>query len=68
MESPDPRASLRRGIRLGLPYAAASFLLAVSFGVLAREAGMPAAPAIAMSLIVLGVIVAAGITALLRAV
>jgi len=46
------RASLRRGVRAGLPFAAAGFLLSMSFGILAREAGMPAAPAIAMSAIV----------------
>ena len=41
-----------RGVRLGIPYAAAGFLLSVSFGVLAREAGMPALAALAMSAIV----------------
>jgi 4-azaleucine resistance transporter AzlC len=46
------RESLRRGIRSGIPYAAAGGLLSISFGVLAREAGMPIAAAIVMSAIV----------------
>ncbi|HVG67169.1 MAG TPA: AzlC family ABC transporter permease [Gaiellales bacterium] len=46
------RATLRRGIRLGLPFAAAGFLVSFSFGILARDAGMPAAAAIAMSAVV----------------
>jgi 4-azaleucine resistance transporter AzlC len=44
--------SFRRGVRLGLPYAAAGFLLSLSFGVLAREAGFSAAQAIVTSAIV----------------
>ncbi len=39
-------------MRLGLPYAAAGFLVSLSFGVLAREAGFSAAQAIVTSLIV----------------
>jgi 4-azaleucine resistance transporter AzlC len=48
----DERAALRQGVRAGIPFAAAGFLLSASFGILAREAGMPAAAAIAMSAIV----------------
>lgn len=44
--------SFRRGVRLGLPYAAAGFLLSLSFGVLAREAGFTAVQAIVTSAIV----------------
>jgi 4-azaleucine resistance transporter AzlC len=44
--------AFRRGVRLGLPYAAAGFVLSLSFGVLARQAGFSAAQAIVMSLIV----------------
>jgi 4-azaleucine resistance transporter AzlC len=44
--------SFRRGVRLGLPYAAAGFLLSLSFGVLAREAGFSAVQAIVTSAIV----------------
>lgn len=44
--------SFGRGVRLGLPYAAAGFVLAVSFGVLARQAGFTVAQALVMSLIV----------------
>lgn len=44
--------SFRRGVRLGLPYAAAGFVLSLSFGVLARQGGFSAAQAIVMSLIV----------------
>ena len=44
--------SFRRGVRLGLPYAAAGFVLSLSFGVLAREAGFTVTQALVMSLIV----------------
>jgi 4-azaleucine resistance transporter AzlC len=44
--------AFRRGVRLGLPYAAAGFVLSLSFGVLARQTGFSAAQAIVMSLIV----------------
>jgi 4-azaleucine resistance transporter AzlC len=44
--------AFRRGFRLGLPYAAAGFVLSLSFGVLARQAGFSAVQAIVMSLIV----------------
>src|SRR4051794_35190540 len=45
-------ASWRAGLRAGMPFAAAGFLLSLSFGVLAREAGFSAAAAIVMSAIV----------------
>src|SRR3954453_18010100 len=48
----DRRASWRAGIRAGIPYAAAGFLLSASFGVLARGAGLPLGPTIAMSVVV----------------
>lgn len=50
--APPPRASFRAGLRAGAPYAIAGFLVALSFGVLAREAGFTAIGAIAMSAIV----------------
>jgi 4-azaleucine resistance transporter AzlC len=45
-------ASWSAGLRAGVPYAAAGFLLSVSFGVLARQAGLSAPAAIVMSAIV----------------
>src|SRR5881394_1035755 len=45
-------ASWRAGLRAGVPFAAAGFLLSLSFGVLARDAGFSAAAAIVMSAIV----------------
>jgi len=45
-------ASFWRGFQLGLPYAVAGFLLSLSFGVLARDAGFTALQAIATSAIV----------------
>lgn len=45
-------SAFRAGLRAGAPFAAAGFLLSLSFGVLARDAGMPAAAVIVMSLIV----------------
>src|SRR3954464_11435580 len=45
-------ASFRAGVRAGVPFAAAGFLLSLSFGVLARDAGFSVAAAIAMSAIV----------------
>jgi 4-azaleucine resistance transporter AzlC len=41
--------SARAGARASVPFAAAGFLLAISFGISARSAGMPAAAAIVMS-------------------
>jgi 4-azaleucine resistance transporter AzlC len=46
------RHSWNAGLRAGTPYAAAGFLLSLSFGVLAREAGLSPAAAIVMSAIV----------------
>jgi 4-azaleucine resistance transporter AzlC len=48
----DRADSWRAGTRAGLPFAVASCLLAVSFGVLAREAGFSALAAIVMSAVV----------------
>jgi 4-azaleucine resistance transporter AzlC len=44
--------AFRAGLRAGAPYAAAGGLVSLSFGVLAREAGMPALAVVVMSLIV----------------
>jgi 4-azaleucine resistance transporter AzlC len=44
--------SWRAGLRAGFPFALAGFLLSLSFGVLAREAGLSAVAAIVMSAIV----------------
>lgn len=48
----DRRTSLRDGFRAALPYAAVGFLLSMSFGVLARDAGFPVEAAIVMSAVV----------------
>src|SRR5204862_1585523 len=45
-------ASWRAGLRAGVPYAAAGFLLSLSFGVLARDAGFSVIAASVMSAIV----------------
>jgi 4-azaleucine resistance transporter AzlC len=45
-------AAFRAGVRAGVPFAVAGALLSLSFGVLAREAGMPAIAVIVMSVIV----------------
>jgi 4-azaleucine resistance transporter AzlC len=50
--TPERAVSWRAGLRAGSPYAAAGFLLSLSFGVLAREAGLSAIAAVAMSAIV----------------
>jgi 4-azaleucine resistance transporter AzlC len=47
-----PRASFRAGLRAGVPFGIASFVLSLSFGVLARQVGFSAVGAIAMSAIV----------------
>jgi 4-azaleucine resistance transporter AzlC len=49
---PSRRASWHAGLRAGLPFAVAGFLLSLSFGVLARQAGLSALQATAMSAIV----------------
>jgi predicted branched-subunit amino acid permease len=46
------RRGFRAGVRVGLPFAIAGGLLATSFGVLARDVGMPAWAAVLMSAIV----------------
>jgi 4-azaleucine resistance transporter AzlC len=46
------RKSFRAGVRAGVPFAAAGFLLSLSFGVLARDAGFSIVAAIVMSAIV----------------
>ena len=51
MTEPE-RAQLRAGVRVGIPFAIASFLLSVSFGVVAKEAGFSSVAAIVMSAIV----------------
>ncbi|WP_205699390.1 AzlC family ABC transporter permease [Conexibacter sp. SYSU D00693] len=48
----ERRASLSAGFRASVPYALAGFLLSLSFGVLARDAGFSAVAAIATSAIV----------------
>jgi 4-azaleucine resistance transporter AzlC len=45
-------AAFRAGLRAGAPFAVAGALLSLSFGVLAREAGMPAIAVVVMSVIV----------------
>ena len=45
-------SAFRRGMRDGMPFAIASMVLAVSFGVVAREAGFSAVATIVMSMIV----------------
>jgi 4-azaleucine resistance transporter AzlC len=45
-------AAFRAGLRAGTPFAVAGFLLSLSFGVLARDAGMPLVAVIVMSVIV----------------
>jgi branched chain amino acid efflux pump len=46
------RASWRAGLKAGVPYALAGFLLSLSFGVLARDAGFSVAATIVMSAVV----------------
>ena len=48
----DARARLLAGLRAGLPFAIAGGVVAISFGVLARQAGLSAVAAIVMSAIV----------------
>ena len=50
--APVPSASFRAGLRAGVPYAIAGGIVALSFGVLARQAGFSAIGAIVMSAIV----------------
>jgi predicted branched-subunit amino acid permease len=53
-ETVDPRARFRSGVRIGLPYALASFLLAISFGVLAEPLMGPVAPIVMSALLFAG--------------
>lgn len=46
------RSSFREGLRIGVPFAFAAFLLSMSFGVVAREAGFSLVAAVVMSLVV----------------
>jgi 4-azaleucine resistance transporter AzlC len=48
----DRAASMRAGLRAAVPYATVGFVLSLSFGIVAREAGFPAVAAIVMSAIV----------------
>lgn len=48
------RDSFRQGLRLGLPFAAVAFVLSLSFGVLAVQAGFTPLQAIATSALVFG--------------
>ena len=50
--TPEARASFREGLRVGVPFSVAGFVLSLSFGVLAREAGYGIWAPIAMSLFV----------------
>ena len=50
--TPEHRRAWRAGLRAGVPVAVAAGLLALSFGVLARETGMPPLAVIAFSVIV----------------
>jgi 4-azaleucine resistance transporter AzlC len=47
-----PRASFREGFRRALPFAAVGFVLSLSFGVLARQAGFSALQTVATSALV----------------
>lgn len=49
---PADRSSLRRGVRLGLPFSAVAFLLSSSFGVVAVQAGFSPLQAVVMSALV----------------
>jgi 4-azaleucine resistance transporter AzlC len=51
-DSPDARASFRAGVRAGIPYGLAGFLVSLSFGVLARDVGFSALATIVMSAVV----------------
>ncbi len=46
------RESFVRGVRLGIPYAVVGFVLSMSFGVVARQAGFTALQAVAASALV----------------
>lgn len=52
LDSSDPRASFREGLKVGIPFSVAAGLVSLSFGVVARDVGFSAWAAIIMSLIV----------------
>ncbi len=52
MTEPSAGRAFRAGVRQGIPFAIAGFLLSVSFGVVAQDAGLSALAAIVMSVIV----------------
>ena len=52
MAVPVPPRDFRAGVRAGLPYAGASAVLALSFGVVATDLGFPAFAAVVMSVVV----------------
>jgi 4-azaleucine resistance transporter AzlC len=51
-ETTSSRARFREGLKLGVPFAIAGFLVAVSFGIVAVGVGLSAVAAIVMSMIV----------------
>ncbi len=51
---PDQQGRFRRGLAIGLPYSAASLLLAISFGVLAEPLMGPVAPIVMSALLFAG--------------
>lgn len=52
VDGPSPRESFREGVRHGMSYAVAAGVVAMSFGVLAREVGFPVWGAVLMSAVV----------------
>lgn len=50
--TPADRSSLRDGLRVGVAFGIAGFLLSMSFGVVAREAGFSLVAAVTMSVVV----------------
>jgi predicted branched-subunit amino acid permease len=52
LRTESSRRAFRKGARQGIPFAIAGFLLSVSFGVVAQDAGLSPLAAIVMSLIV----------------
>ena len=52
MRTESSRRAFREGVRQGIPFAIAGFLLSVSFGVVAQDAGLSPLAAIVMSVIV----------------
>ena len=48
----EPRERFRAGLRAGVPFALAGMVLSMSFGVVARQAGLSAIAAIVMSIVV----------------